>query len=68
MNVSDTCGVTAVCQALGLSESGVRRLANSGQLPFERDEHGRRRFAVRDVKRLARERQRKNNALIQSSR
>ncbi|HEX4806201.1 MAG TPA: EAL domain-containing protein, partial [Conexibacter sp.] len=50
--------LSAVADALGVSPSTVRRLADQGVLPGTRTEGGHRRFRRADVQRLARERQR----------
>lgn len=49
--------LSAVAEALGVSPSTVRRLADQGVLPGARTEGGHRRFRREDVQRLARERQ-----------
>jgi diguanylate cyclase (GGDEF)-like protein/excisionase family DNA binding protein len=49
--------LSAVAEALGVSPSTVRRLADQGVLPGARTEGGHRRFLREDVQRLARERQ-----------
>lgn len=54
--------LSAVAEALGVSSSTVRRLADQGVLPGTRTEGGHRRFRRGDVQRLARER-RKTPAL-----
>jgi diguanylate cyclase (GGDEF)-like protein/excisionase family DNA binding protein len=48
--------LSAVADALGVSPSTVRRLADQGVLPGTRTEGGHRRFRRGDVRRLARER------------
>lgn len=50
--------LSAVADALGVSSSTVRRLADQGVLPGTRTEGGHRRFRRGDVQRLARERRR----------
>jgi diguanylate cyclase (GGDEF)-like protein/excisionase family DNA binding protein len=50
--------LSTVADALGVSPSTVRRLADQGALPGRRTEGGHRRFRRADVQRLARERQR----------
>jgi len=50
--------LSAVADALGVSPSTVRRLADQGALPGTRTEGGHRRFRRADVRRLARERRR----------
>ncbi|HEU4702815.1 MAG TPA: EAL domain-containing protein [Conexibacter sp.] len=50
--------LSAVAEALGVSSSTVRRLADQGVLPGTRTEGGHRRFRRGDVQRLARERRR----------
>jgi excisionase family DNA binding protein len=50
--------LSAVAEALGVSSSTVRRLADQGVLPGTRTEGGHRRFRRADVQRLARERRR----------
>ena len=50
--------LSAVAQALGVSASTARRLADQGVLPGTRTEGGHRRFRRGDVQRLARERSR----------
>lgn len=50
--------LSAVAEALGVSPSTVRRLADQGVLPGTRTEGGHRRFHRGDVQRLARERRR----------
>ncbi|HEV7775162.1 MAG TPA: EAL domain-containing protein [Conexibacter sp.] len=50
--------LSAVADALGVSPSTVRRLADQGVLPGTRTEGGHRRFRRSDVQRLARERRR----------
>jgi len=50
--------LSAVAEALGVSPSTVRRLADQGALPGTRTEGGHRRFRRGDVQRLARERRR----------
>lgn len=50
--------LSAVAEALGVSPSTVRRLADQGALPGTRTEGGHRRFRRSDVERLARERRR----------
>lgn len=50
--------LSAVAEALGVSPSTVRRLADHGTLPGTRTEGGHRRFRRSDVQRLARERRR----------
>ncbi len=50
--------LSTVADALGVSPSTVRRLADQGVLPGKRTEGGHRRFLRTDVQRLARERQR----------
>jgi excisionase family DNA binding protein len=50
--------LSAVADALGVSPSTVRRLADQGALPGTRTEGGHRRFRRADVQRLARERRR----------
>jgi DNA-binding transcriptional MerR regulator len=47
-----------VCRRLRLSEQGVRRLADSGVLPFQRTANGYRVFLRGDVERVRLERQR----------
>jgi excisionase family DNA binding protein len=50
--------LSTVAEALGVSPSTVRRLADQGALPGTRTEGGHRRFRRSDVQRLARERRR----------
>lgn len=50
--------LSAVAEALGVSSSTARRLADQGVLPGTRTEGGHRRFRRSDVQRLARERSR----------
>ncbi len=50
--------LSAVADALGVSPSTVRRLADQGELPGTRTEGGHRRFRRSDVQRIARERRR----------
>jgi len=50
--------LSAVAEALGVSTSTARRLADQGGLPGTRTEGGHRRFRRGDVRRLARERSR----------
>jgi len=50
--------LSVVAEALGVSSSTVRRLADQGVLPGTRTEGGHRRFRRGDVQRLARERRR----------
>jgi excisionase family DNA binding protein len=54
----DLLPLSAVAEALGVSPSTVRRLADQGALPGTRTEGGHRRFLRADVQRLARERRR----------
>ncbi|MGN6189577.1 MAG: EAL domain-containing protein [Conexibacter sp.] len=54
----DLLPLSTVAQALGVSPSTVRRLADQGVLPGTRTEGGHRRFRRGDVQRLARERRR----------
>lgn len=56
--VDELLPLSAVAQALGVSPSTVRRLADQGALPGTRTEGGHRRFRRGDVQRLARERRR----------
>jgi excisionase family DNA binding protein len=54
----DLLPLSAVAEALGVSPSTVRRLADQGALPGTRTEGGHRRFRRGDVQRLTRERRR----------
>jgi DNA-binding transcriptional MerR regulator len=54
----DSVGVKAACRILEVTETTVRRLANRGVLTTSRDDAGRRRFQLADLKKLARKRAR----------
>ena len=56
--VDELLPLSAVAEALGVSPSTVRRLADQGALPGTRTEGGHRRFRRSEVQRIARERRR----------
>lgn len=51
--VKDFIGLKATSRLLDLSEPSVRRLARTGILTVARDENNRRRFSLKQVKKLA---------------
>lgn len=54
-------GIKRASQILDLSEDRVRRLTWQGAIPCHRDDSNRRRFKLKDVKRLARQRKREGS-------
>jgi excisionase family DNA binding protein len=52
-------GTKTASQILNLSETHVRYLTKQGRLPAERDDAGRARFKLADIKKVARERARR---------
>lgn len=56
-----TIGLKRACQILDLSEETVTRLTKTGAIPFHRDDGNRRKFYLKDVRRVARQRSSKQS-------
>lgn len=50
------CGIKRAAQILDLSEDRLRKLTKQGRVPSYRDDGGRFKYVVKDMKRLARQR------------